>query len=397
MPTSNPPAPGDRPSTVDRTHVAVVSDTLDAIDGLALGLRRLASAAADASLSLTLVGPGDGSRVRVDDDGVVRLPTWVRPRLRVYPEYRWGVPRARHLHGWLESAQVDVVQCATPGPMGVAGLATARTLGLPVVAQYHTEVSEYAARMWRRPRVGDAVGEMVGWFYRQADLCLAPSRFIVERLAGYGVDRARIAIVPRGTDLALFHPRRRDRRVLARWGLEDRPVVLYVGRLSREKNLDTLLRAFELVRATHPTAALLLVGDGPQASELTGDGVVRAGWLRGEELAAVYASADVFAFPSETETYGNVVVEAQASGLPVIVAAAGAAHENVVDGTTGRVVHGRSLAALAGALRQLLTDAEARARMGEAAHHHAQRFDLHAAARETFALYRARGVARGVA
>jgi glycosyltransferase involved in cell wall biosynthesis len=371
-------------------RVAIVSDTLDDINGVTLGLRRLAHAAARGGRSLTLVGSGDVPSVVTDEQGIVRVPTWVRPRLPIYPEMLWGVPRTMHLHRWLLDARIDIVQCSTPGPMGFAALAAARSLGLPVVAQYHTEVETYAARMWQIPKVTAAVGRAVGWFYRRADLCLAPSRAIVDRLGDYGVTSDRIAIVPRGTDLSLFHPRRRDRAVLARWGVEKGPTVLYVGRLSREKNLDRLLGAFGDVRRMHPTASLLLVGDGPYASALHGPGVVQTGWLTGAELAAVFASADVFAFPSETETYGNVVVEAQAAGLPVIVAAAGAAHETVVPGITGQIVDMQDSCAFAAAIQGLLDCADLRQRMGAAAHKHAQRFDLDAAAERTFALYRAR-------
>jgi glycosyltransferase involved in cell wall biosynthesis len=230
----------------------------------------------------------------------------------------------------------------------------------------------------------------VSWFYRQADLCLAPSRTVVTRLTELGVARDQIAQIPRGVDLTLFHPDRRDRDVLRRWGLVDRRVVLYVGRLSKEKNLEALLDAFARVRATRPDVALLLVGDGPHAAALAALGspdVVQTGALHGEELAAVYASADVLAFPSETETFGNVVVEAQASGLPVVVAAAGAAHEHVQQGITGLVVDGQPFE-LATAIATLLDDAALRARLGRAAHRFAQRHDLEVAARAGFELYR---------
>src|SRR5262249_15155964 len=158
-------------------------------------------------------------------------------------------------------------------------LASARMLRLPVVAQYHTEVAEYAMRMTGEPRVGAAVTAVVSWFYRRAAMCLAPSQAAAQRLAAYGVAPERITRVPRGIDLDLFHPGRRDRAALARWGLDGRPVILYFGRLSREKNLGALLDAFARVRAERPDAALLLVGDGPQAAMLDGPGVVRAGTL----------------------------------------------------------------------------------------------------------------------
>ena len=370
-------------------RVAIFSDTLDDVNGLALGLRRLAVASERAGLPLALVGAGVGEDVCMDDHGVVRVPTHYRGSLSIYPEMTWGVPRLRELSRWLIDARIQLVQCATPGPMGLAALAAARTLRLPVVAQYHTEVAEYARRMTGEPAVGAAVAVLVSWFYRRADLCLAPSQATEDRLAAYGVVAAKIARVPRGVDTALFRPERRDRAVLAHWGVRDgQPVVLYVGRLSREKNLDVLLEAFARVRRALPDAALLVVGDGPYAGSVTGAGVAKTGLLLGGELADVVASADVFAFPSETETFGNVVVEAQAAGLPVVVASAGAAHEHMRDGETGVVVDGARADELAVAILGLLGDPARRTRMGRAAHRFAQRYDQDAAARATFALYR---------
>jgi len=368
--------------------VAVFTDTIDDINGVALGLRRLAVAAARTGYDLDLVGAGTQRRAFIDDRGVVRLPSMLRRSFSIYPEMVWAVPRPGALAKWLVRTRPDIVQCATPGPIGFGAMAAARSLGIPVVAQYHTEVAEYATRMIGR-RSGVAAGAVVSWFYRHADLCLAPSRNTAERLSSFGVEPARIALVPRGTDLSLFSPARRDRAALARFGVSPAaPVLLYVGRLSREKNLSVLLQAHALVRAQRPGTTLLVVGSGPVESALEGPGVVRTGPLHGAALGAVYASADVFAFPSETETFGNVVVEAQAAGLPVVVAAAGAAHENVAPGVTGLVADAGRPEAFAAAIEALLADPARRARMGTDAHRFAQRFDGDVAAARTFALYR---------
>jgi glycosyltransferase involved in cell wall biosynthesis len=283
----------------------------------------------------------------------------------------------------------DIVQLATPGPMGLAGLIAARMLGLPVLAQYHTEVPEYAARMTGLPFVKDLVAPFVGWFYQQAELCLAPSQTVADRLVALGVAAANVRRIQRGVDLALFDPARRDRTCLARYGIAtDAPVALYVGRLSKEKNLDGLRAAWRLVSTERPDARLLVAGDGPQPTALDGDGVIRTGVLYGEELAAVFASADVFAFASETETFGNVVVEAAASGLPAVVAAAGAAHEHVIAGETGVIVDGRDPQAFARELLALFANPARRARMASAARAHARGYDLDAAVGSTWDLYR---------
>ena len=361
-------------------RIAIVSDTVDDINGVAIGLRRLVAAATRAGHTASLVGPSGAIT-----DEIVRIPAAMRAALPFYAQMTWSVPELPALVAYL-ARSADLVQVATPGPMGIAGLIAGRMLGLPVVAQYHTEVAEYAARMTGLPFVRGLVAPFVGWFYQQADRCLAPSQAVSDTLAALGV--ARIQRIPRGVDLTLFDPARRDRARLAALGVGDGPVALYVGRLSREKNLDALAAAWTRVRADHATASLVVVGDGPYASALTGPGVIALGPRHGEELAMIMASADVFAFPSETETFGNVVVEAAASGLPVVVAAAGAAHEHVVDGVTGEVVAGGDPAALAAAIARPLDEPARRARMGAAARTHALGYDLDRAVRATWAIYR---------
>lgn len=364
-------------------RVAIVSDTVDDINGVCIGLRRLVASARRAGHEASLVGPAKADVV----DEVVRIPSAMSASLPFYPDMTWSVPELPPLTSWL-ARNADLVQVATPGPMGMAAVIAARMLGLPLIAQYHTEVAEYAARMTGMAMLRPIIEPLVGWFYKQADVCLAPSQAVAQRLASFGIADDRIWRVRRGVDLELFTPARRDRSVLARWGISDEPVVLYVGRLSKEKNLDALTTAWARVHAARPDARLLVVGgEGPLAGTFTAPGMIETGALFDEQLAAVFASADVFAFPSETETFGNVVVEAAASGLPAVVAAAGASHEHVVAGTTGLVVDGRDPAQLAASIFELLGDAQRRATMGVAAREHALRYELSTAVDETWAIY----------
>ena len=367
-------------------RIAVVSDTVDNTDGIAIGLGRLAAAARRAGHAMTLVGSAAAAaRAIAVDESAVRIPAAMSASLPIYPDYVWHVPELPPLVAHL-AANADVVQLATPGPMGLAGLIAGRMLGLPVIGQYHTEVAEYAARLTGLPFVAGLVSPFVGWFYRQVDLCLAPSAAAAVRLAGLGVPGSQVWRVPRGVDLGLFDPARRDR---ARLGWGDEPVVLYVGRLSREKNLDLLAAAWRSVRAARPDARLVVVGDGPARATLAGcDGATLLGTLHGEALAAVFASADVFAFPSETETFGNVVVEAAASGLPTVVVRKGAAHEHVIAGETGEIVAPGDAPAFAAAIGALLADPLRRAAMARAAREHAATSDLDRAVAATWAIYR---------
>ncbi|MBL8741042.1 MAG: glycosyltransferase, partial [Myxococcales bacterium] len=293
-------------------RVAIVTDTIDDLNGVAIGLRRLRSAATSAGLPLWLVGPGAENDVHMDADGIVRLPSRYSRELAVYRGMTWSLPYFIPMMRWLVEQEIELVQATTPGPMGVSAMAAARLLKLPVVTQHHTEVGAYAERL-SGPALGRVADTIASSFYRRSAVCLAPSQAAAETLRSYGVPAPRIVRVPRGVDVGLFHPSRRDRAQLARFGIGDEPVIVYVGRFSREKNLAALLAAHRELLASGVAATLLFVGEGPNVADLHGDRVIVAGPLRGEALAAVIASADVFAFPSETETFGNAVVEAQAS------------------------------------------------------------------------------------
>jgi glycosyltransferase involved in cell wall biosynthesis/predicted metal-dependent phosphoesterase TrpH len=383
---------GFSPETSEPARVAVFTDSIDHVDGVSLGLRRLAATARAQGLDLRLVGIAKdpaATKVTVDEDGIVRLPTVFRHRLSMYPSMEFGIPLLESVLDWIISERITLVQCSTPGPVGIAGLAAARLCALPVIGQYHTDVPEYATRLSGDPTFGQMVGHVVGWFYRQMDRVLVPSEAVAKCVVRLGVAENQVTRVPRGVDLELFRPRVRDPHAFAEFGLNGDPKVLYVGRISREKGLDALVDGFDTVEPAD--AKLILVGGGPYREQLAarspGGRVIFAGEQTGERLAELYASADVFVFPSETETFGNAVVEAQAAGLPVIVANKGAAAENVVPGVTGLVVDATRPEELREALALLLENPQLRERMGRAAHEWARKFDLPAAARGTFRTY----------
>jgi glycosyltransferase involved in cell wall biosynthesis len=376
-------------------RVAVLSDTLDDVNGVAIGLRRLRDAAVAAGEDLRLVSWGDGDHLYLDDDGTVRLPALARHRLAAYPQMEFALPHLPSLVNYLVENRIDLVQCSTPGPVGLMGLCAARLAGIPVVGQYHTDVPEYCTRITGDPITGALAGKLVGWFYGAMDRVFAPSAMVAARVQALGVAAANVARLPRGIDLERFRPSRRDPRAFARFGLDGEPKVLYVGRLSREKSLDALVDGFALASAAVPEARLVIVGDGPHAGPLAARAAAAApgrvwflGARTGDELATLMASSDLFVSPSETETFGNAVVEAQASGLPVVVADRGAARENLIDQVTGLVVDVRQPRALAQAIQGLLGDRHRRRVMGRAAATFAQRYDMASAAAGTFAAYR---------
>lgn len=370
-------------------RVVFVSDTVDDINGVAFGLRRLVAAARDRGYSAHLVGARPRRRDPRGGDCVVHVPALFSMELPWYRGMKWSVPQPGSLEAWL-AAKADLVQIATPGPMGFFALRAARRLRLPVLAQYHTEVPQYAARQTGIASTRRLVRPMVGRLYRRAELCLAPSEAARASLLELGVPALRIARVERGVDLEGFHPRHANRAALQqKYGIAiDAPLVLYVGRLSPEKHLGLLAEAWRAIRAAEPRAQLVIVGDGPRPDLVKGPGVMLLGPRFEGELATLFASADVFAFPSETETYGNVVAEAAASGVPAVVSNRGAARELVRDGVTGYVVDTRDHAPLATAVTALLANADARARLGTAAREHIADRGIDRVVEATWQIYR---------
>lgn len=214
----------------------------------------------------------------------------------------------------------------------------ARALRIPVATGFHTRFDDYC-RHYGVGLLSRAVRRQLLRFHRRAQMTLVPTRMLVEELQGDGVANARH--LRRGVDTVLFSPQRRDDSLRESWKARaDEPVLLYVGRVAAEKNLGLALQAFRALQSRLPQARMVVVGDGPLRPALMADhpDVHFAGTRHGIDLAAHYASADLFLFPSLTETFGNVVLEAMAAGLPVIAFDCAAAQEHVVNGISGLVV-----------------------------------------------------------
>jgi glycosyltransferase involved in cell wall biosynthesis len=254
--------------------------------------------------------------------------------------------------------------------MGLAALGVSKILKLPIHATYHTALPQYASELTGDTGMEDMVWKFVIWFYNQVDVVFAPSRAVADELAARGVNKEKIKVYPRGIDTERFTPGKRN-GFFKRYGL-DRPVkLLYVGRVSKEKNLAMLSEAFRNLCAKRADLHLVVVGEGPyldeMREELKGLPATFTGYLDGEELASAYASSDLFVFPSTTDTFGNVVLEAQASGLPVIVSDQGGPCENMIPGSTGLVMPSCNAEGLMQAMETLASDRQMRTTMGQAA------------------------------
>ncbi len=355
-------------------RVAMLTDTFDELNGVAGTMRRMADfAARNPDARLTVVDVGEKAS---EEPGHIRLKAASSIQMPAYgdPDWRLGIPSALDMVDLIEEREIDIVHAATPGPMGLAGLLVARSLGLPFVATYHTELARYALDLSGDRFFAQICARAVGWFYGQAERVYVPTQSTAEGLVASGIDRDKLVDFTRGVDTRQFGPDRGSWWSRRKLGGKDATILLYVGRLSREKGVPLLAEAFRRAAADRPDLRLAIVGEGPGREEierlLKGTPHKLLGPLTGDDLAAAYASADIFCLPSETETFGQVAVEAAASGLPVITVDRGAAHERVVDGETGLVATAGDPASLAEAIGRLADDSELRDRMGRAALSH---------------------------
>lgn len=384
-------------STSRRPRVAVFNDCGYDINGVNLGLRRMIRSMRELGHDAEMVICGTPYEGHVPDEleqcgGVRSLEPVGEFALPMYEEMRMGIPSLVDVMAYLADEYVSVVQLSTPGPLGLLACLAAKLMGIPIVAHYHTELPAFVARITGDENIAAIARHYTGWFYRQADRVVAPSEAAADSVAELGLDRGAVTVLPRGVDTSSFSASKRDQRLWGRYGLNGAPKVLYVGRVSREKGLDLLLEAFDrLRRELAADAELVIVGDGPYLEALRrrhrSPDVAFLGYRRGEELARIYASADVFTFPSETDTFGNAVLEASASGLPAVVVDRGGPVEQISSGTNGLVIPAGDPAAMARAIDELLADEDRRKRMGRAGAERIRALTLERAAEAQWKLY----------
>ncbi len=286
-----------------------------------------------------------------------------------YPGLQVGVPALADVVEELAEGRYGLLHLCSPGPVGVMAAMTGRMLALPTVGSYHTELTAYAGVRTNDDAVAWGMRLAVGTFYGQCDVVLSPSGSSDAALDELGIEPERIGRWARGVDTARFDPAKRDPSCFG--GRLDQVVVLYAGRLAAEKGVEELADAFLAARARDPRLHLALAGEGPEEPALRarlGSSATLLGRLDGEALATAYASADLLVFPSRTDTFGQVVQEAQASGLAVIAVAAGGSAELIADGRTGLLCPPRA-GALADAVCGLAARPDLRRRLGIAARH----------------------------
>jgi glycosyltransferase involved in cell wall biosynthesis/predicted metal-dependent phosphoesterase TrpH len=308
----------------DRPRVALVVDAIGAVHGVTHAIQQIRTHG---------VRGFDVEVIGTDADVDRRLSAVAEIDIPFYPGLQIGVPTVPAMVEALAEGRYDVVHVCSPGPAGIAAWLIARVLELPRVGSYHTELAAYAALRTGQPGVEMLASLALGRFYRACDVVLSPSPASDQRLAELGIDSDQIRRWDRGVDLRRFDPGLREPGLLP-----GEINLLYAGRLSKEKGVELLAEAFLEARRRDPRLHLSLAGGGPEEGllrERLGDRATFLGWLSGDALAHAYASADAFLFASATETFGQVILEAQASGLPVIAVDAGGPASLIEHGETG--------------------------------------------------------------
>ena len=310
--------PGERP------RIALIADGIGSMHGVTATIEKIRE----------LGVPGFEIEVVGTDAGVDRrLPAAVELEIPFYAGMSLGVPGLPDLVETLSEGRYDAIHVTAPGPAGVAATLLNRIAGTPLVASYHTELAAYAGLRSGDGEIESIAKAALGAFYGAPSLVLSPSPAADRSLLALGVDSSRLGRWERGVDTSRFDPDR-----AARDAYPGEIKVLYAGRLTREKGVDLLAESFLRARAADPRLHLLLAGGGPEEGELRarlGEDATFLGWLEGDALARAYASADVFLFCSTTDTYGQVVLEAGASGVPVVAVAEGGPASLVENRHTG--------------------------------------------------------------
>ena len=359
-------------------RIGLFTDTLDEVNGVTRFLRDMGAQAGRAGRRLVIHTSSPNPKVELPCRQNF-VPLLSRP-LPYYPEVTLTLPPVLEILEWADRQQFDAIHVSTPGPMGLCGWLVAKMLRVPLLGTYHTDFPAYVDHLTRDHRLTNGATAYIKWLYGQMQTVFSRSNAYHFSLRDLGVSDGSIATLPAGVDTEKFNPTRREDGLWRRLGVREPIRLLYCGRVSVEKNLSLLADVFRKLRGVRRDVALVVAGDGPyrQAMER---GLKRLpayfiGYQDDRQLGPLYASSHLLVFPSRTDTLGQVVMEAQASGLPALVSGEGGPKEIVSDGVTGLVVGGNDAARWCHAIDELLADEPRRQRMANAAAQRAERFSL---------------------
>lgn len=381
-------APGD-------LRVAWVGSNLDEVNGIALSSRKLLRVMRHQGKAIWMYGVAFHNKApRVEDPqgAVLMAPGPYSVDQAGYASSELAIVDLRHFCGFLVENRIDVVEFETPGPVEVLCLWACRIVGVTTCSHYRTDILTYASLLVNN-RVGVwCIQTWTRWVTRLAGPVVVPSLAYRDKVAAMGIAPERITRLARGVDLASFHPDRRSRDAWKARALPEVPCrLLYVGRVSKEKHLEALVEAL-LALGPRPDLHLAVVGDGPYREEMEARlrplGIASfTGVLTGDDLYDIYAAGDLFVFPSLTDTFGNSVVEALASGLPCVVSDQGGPCEIVRDGQCGYVFAAKDKGSFARTLAVAIEDKQSREELRAAARNRARQFTYENSAQEFWAFY----------
>ncbi len=350
-------------------HLCIVTETFPPeVNGVAMTLQQWTHGLRDRGHTVSIVRP----RQNRDDSSSKNDARWLTIvnslPLPGYEGLHLGLPSARRLQKVWRESRPNIVYIATEGPLGRSALKVARRLKIPALSGFHTNFHTYS-RHYRFGWLHGVILNNLRRFHNRTAGTLVPTTDMASQLRNAGFEQ--LHILGRGVDGELFNPERRDPQLRKNWKVGDGEIaILYVGRLAAEKNLQLVIDSFEAIQKTNARTKLILVGDGPLMGELVRKqykNIVLCGMKHGEELAKHYASCDVFLFPSETETFGNVVTEAMASGLAIVAFNYAAARMHIIEKASGCLIPPGEQARFTQVSVALLQDATKIQRLGTAA------------------------------
>src|SRR5262245_19497897 len=359
---------GKIPEALQNNKRAWFTDTLDDVNGVATTIRKMTAAGTAARKRLIVIASRNDPTV--DDIPIKNFKPIGEFELPEYELQKLSFPPILQMLDYIQRERFTEVIISTPGPIGLTALLAAKMLNLQTSGIYHTDFPQYVRILTEDSFLESVTWHYMHWFYGQLDTVFVNSEEYRQSWIKRGFDPAKLKIFPRGLDTQLFHPARRDPAFFEKFGATNGQVrLLYVGRVSREKDLDLLAAAYRRLRDEGLPVQLFVVGHGPyiEAFAKSLPEAFFTGYLTGNELATAYASADIFVFPSTTDTFGNVILEAQACGVPVVVSDSGGPKELVEDKANGLITKSHDLEDFTDAIRALVTNPPLRKRMGKSA------------------------------
>ncbi|WP_456274196.1 glycosyltransferase family 4 protein [Bacillus sp. AK031] len=353
-------------------RIAIFTDTYDPqVNGVARTLKRLTSHMAKRRVEYELFVPEMKSSLRAYPN----IHEFTSFPFFFYPECRTAIANPKTIERRLRDFNPDLIHIATPLTMGLYGQHASKRLGIPVVASYHTHFDRYLD-YYKMSWISPVLWKYMKWFHSNCEKIFVPSMETKNHLIQQGFEN--LSIWSRGVDCTLYDPSKTNNSIRNKYGIKEKFIILFAGRLAPEKDLETLVNTIKgLSDDVKKQVHWLIAGDGPCrreiSMELQNKNVTMAGYLEGEELAEVYASSDLFFFPSPTETFGNVVLEAGASGLPSIVADEGGVTSIIENQMNGVICPAHSTEDFIKSTERLIENGDFRYTLGENARQYAKK------------------------